>query len=161
MSNSTNLNATAKILDELGLDPRLLNRLDSVEDPARLLTRRFRAQGWAVGRTPDSNELRLTSPSGTTELRQVQGKVWHHPVATEKVCKDKEVTRRLLEFADVPVPRGMAFEVEDREIADAVRPRLGHSVVVKPSNAGGSHGVTVGVTDREAFRGAWNRAASI
>lgn len=55
----------------------------------------------------------------------------------------------------------MAFEVEDREIADAVRPRLGHSVVVKPSNAGGSHGVTVGVTDREAFRGAWNRAASI
>ena len=91
----------------------------------------------------------------------MQCKVWRHTVATEKVCKDKELTRRLLEFEDVPVPRGMAFEAEDRDIADAVRPRLGHSVVVKPSNAGGSHGVTVGVTNRGVFREAWDRAASV
>lgn len=91
----------------------------------------------------------------------MQGKVWRHPDATEKICKDKEITRRLLEFEGVRVPRGMAFEVNDRDIADAVRPRLGHSVVVKPSNAGGSHGVTVGVTDGGGFREAWDRAASV
>ena len=155
------LNSVKQAVVELDLDIRRINRLDSVEDPARILTRGFRKAGWAVEKKSGNPPLRLVSPDGTTELKRQQGKVWRHPASTEMICKEKDLTRRLLELKGVPVPRGMSFDEDALELADAIRPAFGSSVVVKPSNAGGSAGVTVGVTDGVTFREAWNRAKSI
>ena len=77
------LNSVKQAVVELDLDIRRINRLDSVEDPARILTRGFRRAGWAVEKKSGNPPLRLVSPDGTTELKRQQGKVWRHPASTE------------------------------------------------------------------------------
>jgi len=75
----------------------------------------------------------------------------------ESIAQDKDLTKRLLHAAGVPVPLGRPVEtVED---AWAVALEVGLPVVVKPQDGNQGKGVTVNITDRAALDEAFATAA--
>ncbi len=65
----------------------------------------------------------------------------------ESIAQDKDLTKRLLHAAGVPVPMGRP--VKDVEDAWAVAQEVGLPVVVKPQDGNQGKGVTVNITTRE------------
>ncbi|CAN5846288.1 cyanophycin synthetase [soil metagenome] len=65
----------------------------------------------------------------------------------EAIAQDKELTKKLLDAAGVPVPLGRT--VVDMDDAWAVACEIGLPVVVKPKDGNQGKGVTVNVTTRE------------
>ena len=74
----------------------------------------------------------------------------------ESIAQDKDLTKKLLHAAGVPVPLGRP--AEDLEEAWAVAQEIGMPVVVKPQDGNQGKGVTVNITDREAFDSAYATA---
>jgi cyanophycin synthetase len=66
----------------------------------------------------------------------------------ESIAQDKELTKKLLHAAGVPVPLGRP--VEDADDAWAAMQEIGGPVVVKPQDGNQGKGVTVNITSREA-----------
>src|SRR5690606_7764344 len=79
-------------------------------------------------------------------------------IIAESVAQDKELTKRLLRAAGVPVPRGRPVEDED----DAWRAALeiGLPVVVKPRNGSQGRGISVNLGDEKRVRRAYGHARS-
>ena len=77
----------------------------------------------------------------------------------ESIAQDKELTKRLLESAGVPVPNGR--EVSDAEDAWLAMNEIGGAVVVKPKDGNQGKGVTVNITTREQLNAAYIAAAVI
>lgn len=74
----------------------------------------------------------------------------------ESIAQDKELTKKLLNAAGVPVPMGRAvLDVEDGWVAAE---EIGLPVVVKPQDGNQGKGVTVNVTNREQFDAAYQAA---
>jgi len=74
----------------------------------------------------------------------------------ESIAQDKDLTKKLLHAAGVPVPMGEP--VDSLEHAWSVAQRIGLPVVVKPQDGNQGKGVTVNITDREAFDAAYATA---
>ncbi len=74
----------------------------------------------------------------------------------ESIAQDKDLTKQLLHAAGVPVPMGRP--VESLEEAWQVAQDIGLPVVVKPQDGNQGKGVTVNITDREAFNAAYETA---
>jgi cyanophycin synthetase len=72
---------------------------------------------------------------------------------------DKELTKRLLRDAFLPVPAGIA--VDSPEGAVAAFRRLRAPVVLKPQSGNQGRGVTLGLMDEEQVRQAFSRAAAV
>lgn len=72
---------------------------------------------------------------------------------SESIAQDKELTKKLLAAAGVPVPQGRA--VSDPEDAWAAAMEIGLPVVVKPQDGNQGKGVTVNVTSREQLMAAY------
>lgn len=72
------------------------------------------------------------------------------------IAGDKDLTKRLLDEAALPVPRGGVFR--DAEAALAETKRLGWPLVIKPLDANHGRGVTTGICDEAAFRAAFDHA---
>ncbi len=66
---------------------------------------------------------------------------------SEAIAQDKQLTKRLLAAAGVPVPAGRA--VEDAEDAWKAAQEIGLPVVLKPLDGNQGKGVTVNITSRE------------
>jgi len=77
----------------------------------------------------------------------------------ESIAQDKDLTKRLLASAGVPVPRGRP--VTDLEDGWAAAQEIGLPVVVKPRDGNQGKGVTVNVTDRAQFETAYRVADEI
>ncbi|MEW5889746.1 MAG: cyanophycin synthetase [Pseudomonadota bacterium] len=75
----------------------------------------------------------------------------------ESIAQDKELTKRLLRSAGIPVPCGRT--VWDAEDAWAAMQEIGAPVVVKPRDGNQGKGVTVNVTSREQLTKAYVVAA--
>ncbi len=93
-----------------------------------------------------------------------QRRIWAAEVdstgaVAESIAQDKDLTKRLLAAAGVPVPRGRP--VADVEDGWAVANELGMPVVVKPQDGNQGKGVTVNIVDREHFDAAFRAAAEI
>jgi len=74
----------------------------------------------------------------------------------ESIAQDKDLTKSLLHAAGVPVPLGRpATSPED---AWTVAQDIGLPVVVKPQDGNQGKGVTVNITEREAFDNAYRTA---
>jgi len=74
----------------------------------------------------------------------------------ESIAQDKDLTKSLLHAAGVPVPLGRpATSLED---AWTVALDIGLPVVVKPQDGNQGKGVTVNITEREAFDNAYKTA---
>jgi cyanophycin synthetase len=65
----------------------------------------------------------------------------------ESIAQDKELTKKLLHAAGVPVPMGRT--VKDQDDAWATALEIGLPVVIKPKDGNQGKGVTVNVTTRE------------
>jgi len=75
----------------------------------------------------------------------------------ESIAQDKDLTKKLLHAAGVPVPLGRP--VADLEDGWKVAQEIGLPVVVKPQDGNQGKGVTVGITDRAHFDVAYEAAA--
>ena len=77
----------------------------------------------------------------------------------ESIAQDKELTKRLLHAAGVPVPSGRP--VNSSEDAWAAALEIGSSVVVKPQDGNQGKGVAVNLTTREQVEAAYEVASGI
>ncbi len=75
---------------------------------------------------------------------------------SESIAQDKELTKKLLHAAGVPVPRGRP--VTDAEDAWAAACEIGLPVVVKPQDGNQGKGVTVNIATREQLLAAYATA---
>jgi cyanophycin synthetase len=80
-------------------------------------------------------------------------------VIGEMIAQDKELTKKLLCAAGVPVPNGRP--VEDVEDAWAALCEIGAPVVVKPLDGNQGKGVTVNISKREELQRAYAAAREI
>jgi len=74
----------------------------------------------------------------------------------ESIAQDKDLTKQLLHAAGVPVPLGRP--VDSLEEAWQVAQEIGLPVVVKPQDGNQGKGVTVNITERDAFDAAYETA---
>jgi cyanophycin synthetase len=74
----------------------------------------------------------------------------------EAIAQDKELTKKLLAAAGVPVPAGRT--VRDADDAWLAAQEIGLPVVVKPQDGNQGKGVTVNITDREQLSRAYSVA---
>jgi cyanophycin synthetase len=77
----------------------------------------------------------------------------------ESIAQDKELTKRLLEIAGVPVPRGRP--VADAEDAWVAALEIGGPVVVKPRDGNQGKGVAANIESRERILAAYASAREI
>lgn len=75
----------------------------------------------------------------------------------EAIAQDKQLTKKLLATAGVPVPLG--FEVASVEEAWKASLEIGLPVVIKPKNGNQGKGVTVNITSREEMQAAYAAAS--
>jgi cyanophycin synthetase len=75
----------------------------------------------------------------------------------ESIAQDKELTKKLLDAAGVPVPLGRG--VSDPDDAWAAALEVGLPVVIKPKDGNQGKGVTVNVTTREQLDAGYHAAA--
>lgn len=77
----------------------------------------------------------------------------------EAIAQDKELTKKLLDAAGVPVPVGR--EVSDIEDAWRAMAEIAAPVVVKPKDGNQGKGVTVNISTREQLKAAYAAASAI
>ena len=77
----------------------------------------------------------------------------------ESIAQDKDLTKRLLHAAGVPVPNGRS--VTEAEDAWKAAQEIGGAVVVKPRDGNQGKGITVNIQTREAVLAAFAAAAEI
>jgi cyanophycin synthetase len=75
----------------------------------------------------------------------------------ESIAQDKELTKKLLDAAGVPVPLGRT--VTDPDDAWAAAQEIGVPVVIKPKDGNQGKGVTVNVTTREQLTAGFHAAS--
>jgi cyanophycin synthetase len=75
----------------------------------------------------------------------------------ESIAQDKELTKKLLDAAGVPVPLGRT--VSDPDDAWAAAQEIGVPVVIKPKDGNQGKGVTVNVTTREQLTAGFHTAS--
>jgi D-alanine-D-alanine ligase-like ATP-grasp enzyme len=145
------------------VDPGLtFNSVKTTQSTVKGIVDGFESLGWASAKVhnPRSSHPRhrLVSPDGSIELSMSSAKVFRHPMHTEQICQRKHLTKRMLEFDKLPTPAGADFSPKERNVARAFFEKVPKPVVMKPTNSGGSHGVTVGVSDVSEFEAAWKFA---
>ena len=74
----------------------------------------------------------------------------------ESIAQDKELTKKLLDAAGVPVPKGRP--VKDADDAWLAAQQIGLPVVVKPRDGNQGKGVTVNISQREEVQAAYEVA---
>lgn len=135
-------------LRELDEDERLGPSTGSIVDaavargiPYRRLTRGSLVQfGW-----------------GSKQRRIQAAEIDSTSAVAESIGQDKDLTKRLLHAAGVPVPLGKPVESMDE--AWEVALKVGLPVVVKPQDGNQGKGVTVNITDRAQLDVAYRNAA--
>lgn len=75
----------------------------------------------------------------------------------ETIAQDKELTKKLLDAAGVPVPQGRS--VSDPDDAWAAALEIGLPVVIKPKDGNQGKGVTVNVTTKEQLTAGFHAAS--
>jgi cyanophycin synthetase len=108
---------------------------------------------------------RLTSGSlvqfgwGAKQRRIQAAEIDSTSAIAEAIAQDKELTKRLLEAAGVPVPTGRP--VRNAEDAWAAALEIGLPVVVKPQDGNQGKGVTVNIETREPLELAYTVASEV
>jgi cyanophycin synthetase len=96
---------------------------------------------------------------GSRQRRIWAAEVDNTSAVSESIAQDKDLSKRLLQAAGVPVPIGRP--VTDPDDAWAVAQEIGLPVVLKPQDGNQGKGVTVNVASREHLDIAFKAAAEI
>lgn len=143
---------------------RGINPLERTYPVVESITQQFSELGWSVTKitnTLDKVPLhRLSSPDGSISLSMRGGKVYRHTSAVETICKYKNFTRTMLQLGKVRIPQGANFPPDQLDVAIEYYKKMPKPVVVKPSDAAGSRGVTVGIQNLKSFTTAWDEAVN-
>ncbi len=108
---------------------------------------------------------RLTSGSlvqfgwGSRQRRIQAAETDRTSAIAESIAQDKELTKKLLDAAGVPVPQGRP--VADAQDAWAAATEIGGAVVIKPRDGNQGKGVAVNIETREQVLAAYAAAAEI
>ena len=94
---------------------------------------------------------------GSRQRRIQAAEIDSTSAVAESIGQDKDLTKRLLHAAGVPVPLGQPVQSIDE--AWDVALKVGLPVVVKPQDGNQGKGVTVNITDRSQLEVAYNNAA--
>lgn len=94
---------------------------------------------------------------GSKQRRIQAAEIDSTSAVAESIGQDKDLTKRLLHAAGVPVPLGKPVESVDE--AWEVALKVGLPVVVKPQDGNQGKGVTVNITDRAQLEEAYKNAA--
>lgn len=132
------LPAALEELRELDEDVRLGPSTGSIVDAAV-------ARGIPYSRMTEGSMVRLGWGSKQRRIQAAEMDVTS--AIAEAIAQDKELTKKLLSAAGVPVPGGRA--VVDAEDAWAAAQDIGLPVVVKPNDGNQGKGVTVNITSKE------------
>ncbi len=138
-----------------------LERLRELDEDVRLgpstgsITNAALARGIPISRMTEGSMVRLGWGSKQRRIQAAEMDVTS--AIAESIAQDKELTKKLLAAAGVPVPQGRA--VRDVEDAWAAAQDIGLPVVVKPQDGNQGKGVTVNITSREQLERAYAVAA--
>jgi D-alanine-D-alanine ligase len=64
-------------------------------------------------------------------------------ILSSSICLDKDVTKRLLQGSNIPIPKFMSFRKGQRIDNSEIVYKLGLPIVIKPANLGSSIGITI------------------
>ena len=142
------LGAALLALRELDEDQRLGPSTGSIVDAAV-------AQGIPYFRLTDGSMVQLGW--GARQRRIQAAETDTTGVIAEDIAQDKNLTKKLLHAAGVPVPLGQP--VTSVEQGWTVAQKIGLPVVVKPKDGNQGKGVTVNITERSAYETAYAAAA--
>lgn len=122
----------------------------------KLMEKSLTERGWRVSKIGGNRKkLRYYAPNGK-EFGRISGtKLSRHDPVVDLACRDKAVTKQLMQANGVPVPRGFALEQDDIELARYVWSTMEGPVVLKPSDGAVSRGVTVGIETEHELEEAW------
>lgn len=119
----------------------------------------FESNGWTkTGVTGRPRRFRMQDPNGDYGVTVRGISTTRHPAVTTKICRSKHHTKKLLNLAGVSTPTGAEFQRDESQIASEFFNKMPKPVVVKPTNASSSHGVSVNVSNAEEFQKAWTTA---
>ena len=134
-------------LNELDEDIRLGPSTGSIVDAAKARGIPFRRQ----------TEGSLVQFGWGAKQRRIQAaEIDTTGAIAETIAQDKELTKKLLSAAGVPVPEGRP--VSSAEDAWVAAQEIGGAVAVKPQDGNQGKGVTVNVSTREAVMAAYDNA---
>lgn len=158
------LELCAAALDDLPFDlASALTRLRDLDEDVRLGPSTGAIVAAAVARGIPYR--RLTEGSlvqfgwGSKQRRIQAAEMDSTSAIAETIAQDKELTKKLLEAAGVPVPKGRP--VTDAEDAWAAACELGGPVVIKPRDGNQGKGVAANVETREDVLAAYHAAREI
>src|SRR4051812_43573685 len=137
------LAALSRILDEVAYGPSTQSIIDKARErdiPFIRLNERNLVQ---LGHGKYQRRIEATVTSLTSLI------------ATDIAC-DKELTKRMLDEAGVPVPRGRVVDSSEDAIAAAAT--IGYPIVLKPLNANHGKGVAINLNSRAEVERAFERA---
>ena len=132
------LPAALEALRDLDEDVRLGPSTGSIVDAAL-------ARGIPYSRMTEGSMVRLGWGSKQRRIQAAEMDVTS--AIAEAIAQDKELTKKLLAAAGVPVPGGRS--VADADDAWAAAQEIGLPVVVKPNDGNQGKGVTVNITSKE------------
>ena len=138
-----------------------LERLRELDEDERLgpstgaIVQAALARGIPVRRLTEGSLVQLGW--GSRQRRIQAAEVDATSAIAEAIAQDKELTKKLLHSAGVPVPRGRP--VSSVEDGWAAARDIGLPVVVKPQDGNQGKGVTVGITEHAQFEAAYAAAA--
>jgi cyanophycin synthetase len=121
----------------------------------RAIVQAAKARGIPHLRLTEGNLMQLGY--GSQQRRIWTAETDRTSAVAESIAQDKELTRRLLTAAGVPVPKGRA--VASAEDAWLAASELAEPVVVKPIDANHGRGVSIRVDQEPEVRAAFERAA--
>jgi len=130
-----------------GLRERLVDRADQVclGPSTTLIVRAAEARGIPWRRLGDLSLVQFGH--GVHQRRIWTAETDHTPAIAEAISRNKQLTKRLLAAAGVPVPAG-SLARSAREAGDAAD-RIGYPVVVKPLDGNHGRGVFLNLTGRD------------
>lgn len=133
-----------------------LRRWSSTMPHDELLQRAARRRRMTIKKITDSNQLFFLSGVLVGGMDGVITSLVSHQA--RRVSRSKAMTKRYLNSAEVPTPKGKAINPTDFSRAVKYMKALGKQVAVKPSAGRSAKGISVKVTREAELRRAWQAA---
>lgn len=133
-----------------------LRRWSSTMPHDQLLQRAARRRRMTIKKVTDSNQLFFLSGVLVGGMDGVITSLVSHQA--RRVSRSKAMTKRYLDSAEVPTPKGKAINPTEFSRAVKYMKTLGRQVTVKPSAGRAGKGISVQVTRESQLRSAWQTA---
>lgn len=160
MSKMNSDQYVVRFIEDFILKPGLeINEILETTPMYKSVVECFETNGWTkFGVEGRPRRFRMHNPNGDYGVTVRGISTTRHPSVTTKICRSKHHTKKFLNLAGVATPSGAEFQRDESRIALEFFAKFDTPVVVKPTNASSSHGVSVNVSTPDDFQKAWEVA---